>query len=462
MIIKLAAIGLSIIFLLILILRFKWPAFLALLVIAMLAGLGLGLAPEAVIQAVREGMGGTLGFIAIVVGLGTMIGALLENAGGVQALAQALLRIFGTQRTSWALSIIGFLIAIPVFFDVGFIIMAPILFGLAKRTGRPALYFALPLLTGLAAAHAFIPPTPGPIAVAELLNANLGWVIIFGAIAAFPAALIAGPLYASWLTGQFKAKHATPQHGTAPHTTAQQSGETKFEDHSTTSPEAGISATTALLIILIPLLLIVTATLVEGLNWQGSVPTTLKFIGHPFSALMLTLIIFYTRLSTSRAMDSETLHNVMMRSLEPAAAVILVTGAGGAFKQVLVNSGAGGDIASLATEMAFSPLVFGFLAAATIRILQGSATVAMITGAGLTAPMVEAASLSAPQTALVVVVIASGATVLSHVNDSGFWLVNRYLNLSVAQTLRSWSVASTLVGLTGFFIALLLNAIISG
>jgi len=423
-----------------LVIRLKLPAFFALLLVSTGAGLALGLKPEAVLTAIQDGMGNTLGFIAIVVGLGAMLGVLLEEAGGIEAISTALLRNVGQTNTPWALSIIGFLVAIPVFFDVGLIILMPMIYGLARTSQKSVVYYAIPLAAGLAAAHAFIPPTPGPIAVAELLNADLGWVIMFGAITALPATLIGGPLFA---TLAFK-------------NTSIGTSITHLPDGEN-DRKAILTLSAALTSMLIPLILIITATIAKEFAPDSTFTAIAQFTGHPFVALMIALTFLYSRLRLAGTIDNEALTHAMGKALEPAAAVILVTGAGGAFKQVLITSGAGAEIAGTADALSFTPLIFGFIAAAIVRIMQGSATVAMITGAGLTAPLIALSSLSEPQIALIVIAIASGATAFSHVNDSGFWLVSRYLKLSPAETFKTWSASSTLVGLTGFVVALTLS-----
>lgn len=417
--------------LLVAILKFKLPAFLALLVVSLLIGIGAGMAPMDVIASMQNGMGGTLGFVAIVVGLGAMFGALLEYAGGIDAVSRSLLGRFGERRSSWALGLVGFLIAIPVFFDVAFIILAPLIHKLSRQSGRALLVYALPLLAGLAVTHAFIPPTPGPIAVAQLLGADLGWVIMFGAIAGLPAMIVAGP----WLARFYENTPVSTRRAEPP------------------MEGARINFWHAIFAIMLPLILIVGNTVAAQVLADGPLKTALAVLGHPFTALILACLYAYLAFGVTRAVPAETLGRIMNKALEPAGIVILITGAGGVLKQVLVDSGAGAQIAGLMSASGMPILLFGFLVAAIVRIAQGSATVAMLTGAGLVAPVLaalpEGAQLGAPMTALLVIAIASGASLMSHVNDSGFWLVNRYLDQTEAQTLRSWTVASTLVGVTG-------------
>lgn len=427
--------------LLFLIIAMRVPAFLALLVSSLGVGLLSGLPTAQVIESVKNGMGGTLGFVAVVVGLGAILGQILQSSGGIERIADSLIRTFGPEKTQWSLGVTGFIVAIPVFFDVAFIILAPMLYGLAKRSGRSLLYYAIPLLAGLAITHSFIPPTPGPIAVAKLVNADLGWVILFGALTGIPAMIIAGPWF-----GQFIAKKI---YIPVPKTYSNQS-----EQFNTPS----MSFAWVSLIILLPLLLIMLATiapflLVEDSDLLGAI----QFLGHPFVALTLATIFALIMAHIKCNLSTESLLKIANKGLEPAGVVILITGAGGAFKQVLIDSGVGQMLATVFVEAQFSVFILGFLIAAITRVAQGSATVAMITGAGLMAPILELQPMSAPSLGLLVIAISSGATILSHVNDSGFWLVSRYLGMSETNTLKSWTVMTTLISMVGLVSCLLIS-----
>ena len=439
--------ALSIGLLLLLVLKFRLPAFIALLLVSLGFGLSVGMTPQDVINAVKNGMGGTLGFVAVVVGLGAMMGALLEVSGGVGAISNTVLKRFGEKRSQGALGLIGFLVAIPVFFDVAFIILMPVLLGLKEKTGKTILYFALPVLAGLAVTHAFIPPTPGPIAVSEILGADLGWVILFGFLAGLPAMFIAGPLFARIIAESptfknIKTIDFTPDYK---------------------PPDNPISFSAAMSVILIPLLLILSATLVTALTGSGALVIndalkgTLLFLGHPFVALLIACLYAWVTFGLMRGVPADALHNAMLKSLEPAGLVVLVTGAGGVFKQILVDSGAGKALAEALTAGSMPLLLFAFIVAAIVRIAQGSATVSMITAAGLTAPVAQLAGIEGAGLALIVIAIASGASVVSHVNDSGFWLVSRYLGLTESQTLKSWTISTTLIGVVGFAVCCLLS-----
>ncbi len=438
----LSAVLLGIIILLVLILRFKIQAFIALLIASIFVGVFSGMQPLIIIKTIQEGMGSTLGFVAVVVGLGAMFGAILEHSGGAESLAAFLLSKFGEKRSSWALMLTGFIVAIPVFFDVAFIILVPMIYALQRKTGKSLLLYGIPLLAGLAITHSFIPPTPGPVAVADIVNADLGWVIFFGFLAGIPTAILCGPLF-----GKYIAKKI---HINAPQLQVDLDRTKKF-------PPVGLIIS----IIAIPILLIVLNTLLNSpligekfiskniLDWLG-------MIGHPFSALIIANLVAWYTLGIRRGFTKEKLLNITTKSMGPAGIIILLTGAGGVFKQMLVNTGTGEMLANYFSNAGVGILLFAFIAAAMVRILQGSATVAMITAAGLTSPLLIE-TISEPQKALIVIAIASGASIMSHVNDSGFWLVSKYLGLTEKQTFRSWTVMTTLLALVGFISASFLS-----
>jgi len=433
----------SIVALLILIMRSRMHPFPALLIAAIIAALGAGLAPTEAISAISKGMGGTLGSIAAVIGLGAMFGILIEHGGGVSALARYVTKGSGPKLTRYMLGIVGVIIAIPVFFDVAFIILFPLIMAFSKRFKSAPLVFALPLLAGLAGAHAFIPPTPGPIAVADQLGVGLGWVMFFGIITCIPAALVGGPIYAGiaqrrgWLA---EGKPLILSRNSEP--------ENEFDPR---------IAKTALMLVLLPLLLIITAALLEPLGIkQGFIRNLLETMGIPVIALLIACGAAFLAMRPTDKEGRNALKQAIEKSLEPVGVVLLVTGAGGAFKQILVDTGAGAALADFTLAAGLTPIICGFVIALMLRIAQGSATAAMVTAASLTYPIASLANLNQPQLALVVVAIAGGATACSHVNDSGFWLINRYFGLTTVETFKSWSVSTTLTGFTGFIMALIL------
>ncbi|UBZ06460.1 GntP family permease [Salegentibacter mishustinae] len=429
--------------LLFLILKLKIQAFLSLLIVCIAVGILAGMPATEILETMKDGMGSTLGFVATVVGLGALFGGVLEQSGGAQRLASFLLKKTGDKRAPWAMMVTGFAVAIPVFFDVAFIILVPVTYALSKRTGKSLLLYALPLLAGLAITHAFIPPTPGPIAVADILGADLGWVIVFGFMVGVPAAIISGPIFARFISKRIKIEPKIF------------SEKIEYDEEKAPSPGLIIS------IILIPIFLIVANTLVQsplfaGVSIPASILYTIELIGHPFSALIIANLIAWYFLGVKRGMQKEFLKKVATKSFQAAGIIILLTGAGGAFKQILINTGAGEMIAVALNNAWFNPLLFGFIVAALVRILQGSSTVAMITAAGITAPVLTGGEYSMAQTSLIVIAIASGASILSHVNDSGFWLVGQYLGLTEKQTFKTWTVMTTLIAVVGLLVSLIL------
>lgn len=437
----------GILLLLVLILRLKLPAFIALLISSIAVGLMCGMDSQAILNAIQQGMGSTLGFVAVVVGLGAMFGAILEHSGGALSLAGYLTSAFGEKRTPAALAITGFVTAIPVFFDVAFIILVPVVYALQQKTGRSLLYYAIPLLAGLAATHAFIPPTPGPIAVADILKADLGWVILLGFLAGIPAVLVSGLWFGRVIARKI---HLPVPEGMA-----------QFENRENPAglPHVGGIA----FAIFLPIGLIVTASLCKsGLIPlpQGRVFQAVLLLGHPFTALIIANLWVWYLLGLRRGVSKAKLLDISTKALAPAGVIILLTGAGGVFKQVLIDTGAGEMLAQSMSSLGLPLIAFAFLAAALVRVAQGSATVAMITAAGLAAPMAAGGDFSEGQLAALVIAIASGASILSHVNDSGFWLVKQYLGMDETQTFRSWSLMTTLLALTGFAGAVVLFVVL--
>ncbi|HZV71300.1 MAG TPA: gluconate:H+ symporter [Saprospiraceae bacterium] len=433
----LAVIG-GIALLLVLILVMRLHAFLSLLITSIAVGLLAGMNGAELADTIQKGMAGTLGFVAVVVGLGAMFGAILEASGGAEAVAKSLISKTNSQRAPWILMITGYVVSIPVFFDVGFIILVPLVYGLQRRSGKSILAFAIPLLAGLAVTHAFVPPTPGPVAVSEILGADLGVVIMIGLITGFPAAVVGGILWGKYISRRIFVAAPDVQE--------------EITDDKT--PPIWLLLT----LIIVPLALIMMDTVIDRMNKSGvtgleTLSRVFHFIGHPFMALIIANLLAWYFLGIRRGTSREKLLEITSKSLTPVGMILLVIGAGGVFKQVLVDTGSGEMLAKTMASLGIPAFLFAFIAAALLRILQGSATVAMITSAGLTAPLLVSAGLSDVQMACVVIAIASGATFMSHVNDSGFWLVKQYLGLTEKETFKSWTVMTMLVGVTGLVCA---------
>lgn len=433
-----AVIGLAL--LLVLIIKFKIHAMLSILIGAVTIGLIAGMPFEEIVSAVDDGMANTLKGIALLVGLGSMFGAILEISGGAQTLAVTMVKRFGDEKAAWALGITGLVIAMPVFFDAGLIILIPLAFSLAKKTGKSSLFYAIPLLAGLAVGHAFIPPTPGPVLVATMLNVDLGWVILVGVFCGIFAMIVAGPVWGSICGKKFYIP--VPEHVA----NQEDIDESKL-------PGFG----TVVGIILIPLLLIIMKSVAGVVPALAGVQGVFNFLGQPFMALLIATLAAMFLLGTRHGYSLEELEKVMTKSLEPTGLILLVTACGGVLRYILQYSGLGDVIGNAVASINLPIVVVAFLIAALVRICVGSATVAMTMAAGIVAAMPEIAGLSQMYLACVVAAVAGGATVCSHFNDSGFWLVRSLIGVDEKTTLKTWTIMETLVGGTGFLVALVIS-----
>ena len=433
-----AIIGLAL--LLVLIIKFKVHAMLSILIGAIAIGLIAGMPFEEIVTAVDDGIGNTLKGIALLVGLGSMFGAILEASGGAQTLAVTMVKKFGDEKAAWALGITGLVISIPVFFDAGLIILIPLAFSLAKRTKKSSLFYAIPLLAGLAVGHAFIPPTPGPVLVATMLNVELGWVILVGVCCGFFAMIVAGPVWGA-ICGK---KYYVP----VPDQIANQ------EDIDESKLPSFASVVT---IIMIPLVLIILKSVAGVVPALAGVAPLFNFLGQPFAALLIATLAVMFILGTRHGYTMPELEKILTKSLEPTGLILLVTACGGVLRYILQYSGLGEIIGNAVASINLPIVVVAFLVAALVRICVGSATVAMTMAAGIVAAMPEIASLSPMYLACVVAAVAGGATVCSHFNDSGFWLVRSLIGLDEKTTLKTWTIMETLVGGTGFIAALIIS-----
>lgn len=433
-----AIIGLAL--LLVLIIKFKVHAMLSILIGAIAIGLIAGMPFEEIVTAVDDGIGNTLKGIALLVGLGSMFGAILEASGGAQTLAVTMVKKFGDEKAAWALGITGLVISIPVFFDAGLIILIPLAFSLAKRTKKSSLFYAIPLLAGLAVGHAFIPPTPGPVLVATMLNVELGWVILVGVCCGFFAMIVAGPVWGA-ICGK---KFYVP----VPDQIANQ------EDIDESKLPSFASVVT---IIMIPLVFIILKSVAGVVPALAGVAPLFNFLGQPFAALLIATLAAMFILGTRHGYTMPELEKILTKSLEPTGLILLVTACGGVLRYILQYSGLGEIIGNAVASINLPIVVVAFLVAALVRICVGSATVAMTMAAGIVAAMPEIASLSPMYLACVVAAVAGGATVCSHFNDSGFWLVRSLIGLDEKTTLKTWTIMETLVGGTGFIVALIIS-----
>jgi gluconate transporter len=431
----------AIVLLLFLILYLRLHAFLALLLTSMALGLACGMQPSKVLKSIQAGFGEALGFIAVVIALGAIIGKFLEHSGGGRVLAEWMLRHSGRERAAWAVLGSAFLIGLPIFFEVGFIILVPIAWSLAKESGKSLLYFGLPMAAALTVTHAMVPPHPAPAAAAQLLGANLGRVILFGIALSIPMAISGGIFYALWIAKRLFIP--VPAHASA-------------SARSEPGPAAP-SVAVVVLVVTLPVLLIFAASVSETVGSRSS--TIFGFLGHPFVALAVTTLIAICIFGFRRGLDRNAVYRMATDALAPVGTLLAIIGGGGAFKQVIIDSGVGPYAGSLLASSSVSPLILAYVMAAAMRIAQGSATVAIITAAGIVAPIVRSIPGYSPE--IIVLALCCGGTILSHVNDAGFWLVNESLGMTVPQTLRSWTVMKVITSIVGISIVLAVHAAFS-
>jgi gluconate transporter len=434
----------SIALLLVLILVAKLHAFLALMLSSMALGLAAGMDPQKVLKSMQAGFGEALGFIAVVVGLGAMIGRFLEHSGGGRALADWLLDKFGRDRAAWAVLCAAFLVGLPIFFEVGFIILVPLVWSLAKESKRSLLYYGLPMTAALTITHALVPPHPAPAAAAALLGADLGRTILYGVAVAIPMAIVGGIFFGGWISKRLYIP--------VPAIATQNS---PVESKSAVPPPP---VSIVVLILLLPVLFIFAATISSMANTPGQ--SVLGFFGHPFTALLVTALAAMVTFGARRGMNRDQVFKLATDSLMPVGTLLVIMGGGGAFKQVIVDSGVGPYVGQKLATSSISPLLVAYIIAASMRVAQGSATVAIVTAAGIVAPLVKSIPGYTPE--MIVLALSCGGTILSHVNDAGFWLVNEYFGMTVPQTLRSWTTMKVIVSVFGFGLVMLAQAVFGG
>ena len=434
--------------LLFLIIRLRVHAFLALVLVSLLTALATRIPLGDVVSTMLDGFGSTLASVALLVGLGAMIGRLLEVTGGAQVLADTLIRRFGEDRAPLALGVASLLFGFPIFFDAGLMVMLPIIFSVARKLGGSVLLYALPSAGAFAVMHAFVPPHPGPVAAGQLLGADLGLVLLVGLVLAIPTWFLGSYLFSRWAGHRFELP--VP--------------EILGTDESTPEERPGFG--TVLGVLLLPLLLIFLNTGLTTLTKNGTVgeenvlAQALVLVGQTPVALLVTTFVAMVVL-TRRRKTMREVEQLVNGAIGPVAPIILITGAGGMFGGVLRASGIGQALSDSLSATGLPVIVAAFVIATIIRVAQGSATVALTTTAGLMAPTVQASTgLSQVDLALIVVAIACGATVLSHVNDSGFWLVGRFLGMDEKTTLKTWTVMETLLGGIGFVLAFALSLVL--
>jgi gluconate:H+ symporter, GntP family len=434
---------LAVVTLIVLIARFKLHPFVALVSVSLAMGIASGMTPGVAVKSFQDGVGNVLGFIAIVVALGTMLGKMMAESGAATRIAITLIDLFGERRVHWAIMFVAFIVGIPVFFQVGFVLLIPLVFTIARRTGMSLIKIGIPLVAGLSVVHGMLPPHPAAMLAVTAYHADVGRTILYGLIVGIPTASLAGPVFASWIAPRILLAPDNPM-------AAQLEGNADQE-----TPGFGISVFT----VLIPIILMLLASFADvTFDSARPVSVALHFIGNPIVALLLALLFSFWSLGRARHFTRNEIVQFCNDCLGPTATILLVIGAGGGFNQVLVQSGVGRAIAGMAAGSHVSLLVLAWVVAALIRVATGSATVAIITAAGIVAPI--AASMPGTNAELLVLSTGAGALVLSHVNDSGFWLIKEFFNMTVAQTLKTWTVAETIIGVAGLAFTLLLSFVV--
>ncbi|WP_399086572.1 GntP family permease [Streptomyces sp. BBFR2] len=457
---------LGIALLLLLIIKFRLQPFVALLTVSIAVGLGAGLSVTELFGTVQKsdvksmiesGMGGTLGHIAIIIGLGTMLGSILEVSGGGEVLSTRLLNLFGEKRAPLAMGLTGLLFGIPVFFDIGIFVLAPIVYAAAKRGGKSMLLYCLPLLGSLSMTHAFLPPHPGPVAAAGLFHVDLGWVILMGLICGIPAVL-ATWAWAAWIGKRIFVELPQDMAEAADEAKAAVLAEQRAAG--VTPREKPVSLGAVLTIIAIPLVLILLSTFSSIVLDPSTLRSVIEFFGNPFVALTLALFAAYYLLGIRRGWSRKSLERVSTASLKPIGNILLVVGAGGVFGAVLQGSGVATALSDTFHGVGLPVIVLAWLLSLVLRVAQGSATVAIVTTAGIVLPLVQDQGLSQPHLALIIMAISAGSIFASHVNDGGFWMVAKYFGISERDTLKSWTVLESVLSVAGFAVAALVSLVV--
>lgn len=436
---------------LVLVIRFRVHAFLTLVVVSLLTAVATGIPTGSLVDVLLDGFGGTLASVALLIGLGAMLGKLVEHSGGARVLADALVGVFGEKRAVLALGLASLALGFPIFFDAGLIVMLPIIFAVARRLGGDnVLLYGIPAAAAFSVMHVFVPPHPGPVAATELYGANLGIVLLVGLLLAIPTWYVAG-----YLWGLFVGRRIVLPVPAL------------FGDVDDDQPTDPPRVATVVGVLLLPLVLIFLNTGLDALGTAGVVDPeaawvqALTVLGSSGVALLLSVLVASVVLGTRRGVDKTALEKVLDSSLGPVCSVILITGAGGMFGGVLRASGIGDALASALESVGLPVIVAAYLIALLLRVAQGSATVALVTAAGLAAPAVAAGDFSALQVACITLATAAGSVFASHVNDSGFWLVGRLMGMDVKTTLKTWTVQQALQSVVAFAVVLVVYGVAS-
>ena len=426
----------AIVALVVLIARYKLNPFVTLVVVSLALGVSVGMPMGGIVKAFETGVGNTLGHIALVVALGTMLGKMMAESGGAERVAHTVIAAFGERRVHWAMAVIAFIVGIPVFFEVGFVLLVPIAFTVAKRTGTNMVLVGIPMVAGLSVVHGLVPPHPAALVAVTAYNADIGRTIAYALIVGVPTAAVAGPLF-----GKLVSRYVVPAE---PNPLMEEMAE---QGKPRELPGFGITLFT----ILLPVALMLLGSWADVFTPPKSLANDLlRLAGNSVVALLIALLVSFWTLGRARGFDRNTILKFTNECLGPIAAVTLVVGAGGGFGRILMDSGISNAVVGLAMGAHVSPLLLGWLVAALIRVATGSATVAMTTACGIVAPIIASSGGVSPE--LMVLATGAGSLILSHVNDGGFWLVQEYFGLTVPQTFKTWTVCETLISIVALLL----------
>ncbi|MFL6518133.1 MAG: GntP family permease [Bacillus sp. (in: firmicutes)] len=440
-------VAIGIIVLLILIMGLKLNTFISLIIVSFGVALALGMKLDDVVTTIEAGLGGTLGHLALIFGLGAMLGKLIADSGGAQRIAMTLVDKFGEKNIQWAVVVSSFIIGIALFFEVGLVLLIPIVFAISRQLNVSILYLGIPMATALSVTHGFLPPHPGPTVIAGEYGANLGEVLLYGIIISIPTAIIAGPIFTKL------AKKLVPASFTRTGNIASLGEQKTFKIEDT--PGFGISVFTAML----PVILMSIATIITLLQkTMGFADNTglaiIRFIGGASTAMVISLLFAIYTMGLARKIPIKDVMDSCTSAINAIGMMLLIIGGGGAFKQVLINGGVGDYVAELFKGTSISPILLAWIIAAILRIALGSATVAALTTAGLVIPMLGQSDVNL---ALVVLATGAGSLILSHVNDAGFWMFKEYFGLSMKETFATWTLLETIISVSGLVFILLLS-----
>ncbi len=427
----------GIILLFILIARFKLNAFIAFIIVSLLVGVAEGMDFLTAIKSIQNGIGNTLGYLILILGLGAMLGKLVADSGAAQRITMQLVEKFGKKNIQWAVVLTGFIVGIPMFYTVGFVILVPLVFTVAAATGLNLIYVGLPMLASLSVTHGYLPPHPAPTGIAIMFDANIGKTLLYGIVIAIPAIIVAGPLFSRTI----KNVEATPLK--------------EFMNPKVLTDEEMPGTLNSILTALLPVVLIGLASIVAlVLPEENILRKTTDVLGDPVIAMLISVLVAIYTLGLGRGKDMKEVMDSVGSAVSGITMVLLIIAGAGALKEVLIDSGVSEYIGDMLKGSTISPLVLAWLIATVIRVCVGSATVAGLTAAGIALPLIANTGVS-PE--LMVLAIGSGSLMLSHVNDGGFWLYKEYFNLSIKDTLRTWTVMETTVGVMGLLGVLVLE-----